>query len=92
MVADLDLRALCATIDLDDDDLGMRVDDGDIAVRLTTGVGGTYADAIAGAERLAAGLDQFLALLKTRAGSADPFPRPVPVVVCELAADHQPGS
>ncbi|GAA3450570.1 hypothetical protein GCM10018962_24030 [Dactylosporangium matsuzakiense] len=49
----------------------MWVDDGEVAVRFTTGLGGTYA----GAERLGAELHQSIALLKTRAGSATPFPR-----------------
>jgi hypothetical protein len=74
-VVDLDLRVLDATIELEEGDLELHVGDGDIAVRFTTGLGGTYTDAVAGAERLAGVLDHYLALLKARVGSRDPFPR-----------------
>jgi hypothetical protein len=77
-MADLDLRGLRASIEQDDGDLIVVVHDGDVCVRLATGMGGTRDQAILGAEQLATVMEQFAELLRIRNGSRDPFTRATP--------------
>ena len=56
--------ALRADIRLEDGDLDVVVDDGDVGVRFVLGAGGARADAFAGAERLIAVMRQYLDLVR----------------------------
>jgi hypothetical protein len=71
----MDLRGLRAFITLEDDDLVMVVHDGDQSLTFETGAGGSFEDAIRGAEQLADQALQFANLLKVRAGSWRPLTR-----------------
>ncbi|MET7427121.1 hypothetical protein [Dactylosporangium sp. NPDC005555] len=72
-MTDLDLRGLRASIESEDGDLMVVVHDGETCIRLESGMGGTREQAILGAERLIEVLDQYVGLLKVRAGSWTPF-------------------
>lgn len=69
----LDLRALRASIDVEEGDLVLHLDDGNQHIAIETGAGGTYAAAEAGAEHLADLALQFAGLVKVRAGSSTPL-------------------
>jgi hypothetical protein len=65
-VATLDLRGLHITLEEQDGDLAMLVDDGDVLVEFSSGLNGTWDQAIAGAERLAATAAAFATELRRR--------------------------
>ena len=52
-IVTIDLRAVRIRMEESDGDLVLLVDDGDIEVEFGSGVGGTFEQAILGAERLA---------------------------------------
>jgi len=74
-VADLDLRALRANIRQEDDDLVIVLDDGDVCIRLLTGLGGMRVDAILGCERLVTTTVQFALLLQEHTAHQGPAAR-----------------
>jgi hypothetical protein len=59
----LDLRTLRAQIVVDEGDLVLEVDDGDVQVQFEIGQGGTWEQAILGAERLASVASEFAGTL-----------------------------
>lgn len=68
-VASLDLRGVKARLECVDGDFSMFVDDGDIEIELTSGLGGTWEQAILGAERIATVAHQFAEFLRQRRSS-----------------------
>jgi hypothetical protein len=71
---DLDARGLRAHVertDDDSDDLALVIEDGDVAVRITTGAGGAAIDAVGGFERLAVAALQAAELVRRRALGRD---------------------
>jgi hypothetical protein len=52
-IGSVDLRGLRARVDVEDGDIVILVDDGDIRMSFVPGAGGSRAQAILGAERLA---------------------------------------
>ncbi len=71
----LDLRGLKAFITAEDGDLLMVVHDGNQSITFECGAGGSFEDAIRGAEQLADMAMQFAGLLQVRAGSWRPLTR-----------------
>jgi len=65
-VVSLDLRAIRAVITEDEGDLILLIDDGDVQIELTTGMNGTWEQAIIGAQRVASVSLEFAAQLRRR--------------------------
>jgi hypothetical protein len=66
----LDLRGLRARVEDVDGDPVLLVDDGDVEIEFSSGIGGTWDQAIAGAERLAATAAAYAAELRRRRPNA----------------------
>ena len=62
----VDVRGLRAHVEDIDGDPVLLVDDGDVEIEFSSGMGGTWDQAIAGAERLAATVAAFAAELRRR--------------------------
>lgn len=63
-IVTLDLRAIRTVITEDEGDPILLVDDGDVQIELSSGLCGTWEQAILGAERLATAAGQFAAALR----------------------------
>jgi hypothetical protein len=81
VVTTIDLGALSARVESDEDDLLVLIHDGDVGVTLELGSGGGHAGerAILGAERLITVLLQFTDALRARAGMPVGLPLPIPL-------------
>jgi len=64
----IDLRGLRTRIVVDEGDLVLEVDDGDVQVQFETGQGGTWEQAILGAERLSSVAREYADALKAQRG------------------------
>ena len=63
-IVTLDLRSLRTTLEEQDGDLILLVDDGDIQIEFSSGLNGTWQQAIEGTERLMEALTEFTATLR----------------------------
>ncbi|MEV8513367.1 hypothetical protein [Dactylosporangium sp. NPDC051484] len=65
-IVSLDLRHINAVIAEDEGDLIMLVDDGEVMIEFTSGVGGSWEQAIIGAQRVASTTLQYAASIRHR--------------------------
>jgi hypothetical protein len=65
-IVTLDLRTIRIRLEELDGDLTMLVDDGDVEVEFSSGTGGTWEEAIVGAQRLASTTLAFAEALRSR--------------------------
>ncbi|GAA1559344.1 hypothetical protein GCM10009827_095450 [Dactylosporangium maewongense] len=63
-IVTLDLRAIRAVLTEDEGDLILLVDDGDVQIEFSSGLCGTWEQAILGAERVATAATDFAAALR----------------------------
>ncbi|MEV0566304.1 hypothetical protein [Dactylosporangium sp. NPDC050588] len=63
-IVTLDLRAIRAVLTEDEGDLILLVDDGDVQIEFSSGLCGTWEQAILGAERVASAATDFAAALR----------------------------
>ena len=63
-IVTLDLRAIRTVITEDEGDPILLVDDGDVQIEFSSGLCGTWEQAILGAERLASAAEEFAAVLR----------------------------
>jgi hypothetical protein len=68
----LDLRGLRTRIVVDEGDLVLEVDDGDVQIQFEAGLSGTWEQAILGAERLASVAQEFADALRHHAYRSTP--------------------
>jgi hypothetical protein len=67
----LDLRGIRVRLEEQDGDLIMLVDDGDVQIEFSSGLNGTWEQAITGAEKVAATAAAFAGELRRRRPEAD---------------------
>ncbi|MEV6923623.1 hypothetical protein AB0M46_03770 [Dactylosporangium sp. NPDC051485] len=65
-IAGIDLRYLNAKITEDEGDLILLIDDGEVQVEFTSGMGGSWQQAIVGAQRMASTALEYAASLRRR--------------------------
>jgi hypothetical protein len=65
-IVSLDLRAIRTVITEDEGDPILLIDDGDVQIEFSSGLCGTWEQAILGAERIATAAEQFAAALRAQ--------------------------
>jgi hypothetical protein len=65
-IVTLDLRAIRTVITEDEGDPILLIDDGDVQIEFSSGLCGTWEQAILGAERIATAAEQFAAALRAQ--------------------------